>query len=249
MKPWRKRIAVYSLLAAALVGISWYFYWDATRTKEPQVIYVSTPPDAVERMLEMAQVTKDDVVYDLGCGDGRIVVAAAKKYGCRAVGVELRTEAVEDARRNVAEAGVEDLVEIRQADILTTDFSDATVVAMYLLPDFNVRLIPKLNQLPPGSRVVSYTFKMPGVPPKEKAQWMEGANERTVYLWTTPIPAPVLKPERPPTRCVKLGLQSGHALHGSDDCGTCEGAGGIGAGVAAAGVAEAARGGAWRGGI
>ncbi|MFN0018877.1 MAG: SAM-dependent methyltransferase [Pirellulaceae bacterium] len=194
MKPWRKRIAVYSLLTAVIVGISWYFYWDATRTKEPQVIYVSTPPDAVERMLEMAQVTKDDVVYDLGCGDGRIVVAAAKKYGCRAVGVELRAEAVEDARRNVAEAGVEDLVEIRQADILTTDFSDATVVAMYLLPDFNVRLIPKLNQLPPGSRVVSYTFKMPGVPPKEKAQWKEGANERTVYLWTTPIPAPVPKP-------------------------------------------------------
>ena len=194
MKPLQKRIAIYLLLAGVVGGPFWYFYWDATRTKEPQVVYVSTPPDAVERMLEMAQVTKDDVVYDLGCGDGRIVVAAAKKYGCRAVGVELRQEAVEDARRNVTEAGVEDLVEIRQADILTTDFSDATVVAMYLLPDFNVRLIPKLNQLPSGSRVVSYTFKMPGVPPKEKAQWMEGAHERTVYLWTTPIPAPKPKP-------------------------------------------------------
>ena len=190
MRLWHARIAVYSLVTAVIAGISWYCYWDATRTKEPQVIYVSTPPDAVDKMLEMAQVTKDDVVYDLGCGDGRIVIAAAKKYGCRAVGVELRPEVVEEARRNAARAGVEDLVEIRHADILTTDFSDATVVAMYLLPDLNVRLIPKLNRLPPGSRVVSYMFKMPGVPPKEKAQWKKGGHERIVYLWVTPIPAP-----------------------------------------------------------
>lgn len=141
-------------------------------------------------MLEMAQVTKDDVVYDLGCGDGRIVIAAAKKYGCRSVGVELRPEVVEEARRNAERAGVADLVEIRQADILTTDFSDATVVAIYLLPDFNARLRPRFNQLKTGSRVVSYMFKMPGVPPKEKAQWTKGDDERTVYLWVTPIPAP-----------------------------------------------------------
>jgi len=190
MKSWRTRIAAYSLLAAVVGGISWYVYWDATRTKEPQVIFASTPPDAVDKMLEMAQVTKNDVVYDLGCGDGRIVIAAAKKYGCRAVGVELRPEVVEKARRNAADAGVENLVEIRQADILTTDFSDATVVAIYLLPDFNLRLRPKFNQLPAGSRIVSYMFKMPGVPPKEKTQWTHGAEERTVYLWVTPIPAP-----------------------------------------------------------
>ena len=190
MKLWRARIAMYSLLVAGLVGISWYSYWDATRTKEPQVIFASTPPDAVQKMLEMAEVTKEDVVYDLGCGDGRIVIAAAKKYGCRAVGVELRPELVEQARRNAATAGVEDLVEIRHADILTTNFSDATIVAIYLLPDLNVRLIPKLNQLKSGSRVVSYMFKMPGVPAKEKVQWKTGEEERTVYLWVTPIPAP-----------------------------------------------------------
>lgn len=190
MRLWRTRIAVYSLLAAVAVGASWYFYWDATRTKEPQVIYVSTPPDAVEKMLEMAQVTKDDVVYDLGCGDGRIVIAAAKKYGCRSVGVELRPEVVEQARRNAERAGVADLVEIREADILTTDFSDATVVAIYLLPDFNAQLRPRFNQLKTGSRVVSYMFKMPGVPPKEKVQWTQGDDERTVYLWVTPIAAP-----------------------------------------------------------
>lgn len=190
MRRWRTRIAVYSLLATVAAVISWYVYWDATRTKEPQVIFASTPPDAVDKMLEMAEVTKDDVVYDLGCGDGRIVIAAAKKYGCRAVGVELRPEVVEQARRNAADAGVADLVEIRQADILTTDFSDATVVAIYLLPDFNLQLRPKFNQLKTGSRVVSYMFKMPGVPPKEKAQWKHREEERTVYLWVTPIPAP-----------------------------------------------------------
>ena len=189
MKRWRMRIGVYTLLAVA-VGVSWYFYWDALRTKEPQVIYVSTPPDAVDKMLEMAQVTKDDVVYDLGCGDGRIVIAAAKKFGCRAVGVELRPEVVEEARRNAEQAGVADLVEIRHADILTTDFSDATVVALYLLPDLNVRLIPQLNQLQPGSRVVSYMFKMPGVPAKETAQWSVDGHERMVYFWVTPIAAP-----------------------------------------------------------
>jgi len=191
MKRWHVRIAVYSLLTAVTVGVSWYFYWDATRIKEPHVIYASTPPDGVNKMLELAQVTKDDVVYDLGCGDGRIVIAAAKKYGCRSVGVELRPEVVEQARRNVERAGVADLVEIREADILTTDFSDATVVAVYLLPDFNVRLIPKLNRLPAGSRVVSYMFDMPGVPPNEKAKWTKDDYERTAYLWVTPIPAPM----------------------------------------------------------
>ena len=104
--------------------------------------------------------------------------------------MELRPEVVEEARRNAEQAGVADLVEIRHADILTTDFSDATVVAMYLLPDFNVRLIPQLNQLKPGSRVVSYMFKMPGVPPKEKAQWTVAGHERMVYFWVTPIAAP-----------------------------------------------------------
>jgi hypothetical protein len=91
---------------------------------------------------------------------------------------------------NAERAGVQDLVEIRQADILTTDFSDATVVAIYLLPDFNARLRPRFNQLKTGSRSVSYMFKMPGVPPNKKVQWTKGDDERRVYLWVTPIPAP-----------------------------------------------------------
>jgi tRNA A58 N-methylase Trm61 len=182
---------VYALLAVAVGGPLWYLYWDASRTKEPQVIFATTPPDAVEKMLELAGVTRGDVVYDLGCGDGRIVIAAAKTRGCRAVGVELRPELVARARANVAEAGVADLVEIREGDIFATDFRDATVVALYLLPDLNVRLIPKLNGLPPGSRVVSYRFEMPGVQPVQTVRWTNNAGvEETVYLWVTPLPAP-----------------------------------------------------------
>jgi SAM-dependent methyltransferase len=187
---WRLRIAVYALLAGAVFGPFAYLYWDATRTKEPQVVFVPTPTAAVERMLALAEVTKDDVVYDLGCGDGRIVIAAAKTYGCRAVGVELRPELVARARANAAEAGVADLVEIREGDIFATDFRDATVVALFLLPELNVRLIPKLNELRPGSRVVSYRFDMPGVPAKQTAHWDQEGIGQSVYLWVTPIPAP-----------------------------------------------------------
>ena len=188
---WKTRIVVYGLLLTGLLGTFAYLYWDATRTKEPQVIFATTPPDAVEKMLSMAQVTKDDVVYDLGCGDGRIVIAAVKTFGCRAVGIELRPELVEQARRNAAAASVEKLVEIRQGDIFDSDFHDATVVAMYLLPELNLRLRPKLNALKPGTRVVSFLFGMKGIPANQTAQW-EGANGgRTVYLWVTPIPAPV----------------------------------------------------------
>ena len=119
-------------------------------------------------MLELAGVTRDDVVYDLGCGDGRILVAAAKKAGCRAVGVEIKPDLVELARQNARDNGVEGLVEIRQGDLFDADFRDATVVALYLLPDLNVRLVPQFRKLRPGSRIVSFMFDIAGVPPKQK---------------------------------------------------------------------------------
>jgi SAM-dependent methyltransferase len=190
MTRWRTRLLAYGAMALLLGGASWYVLWDAKRTKEPQVIFAPTPEAAVTKMLEMAEVTPSDVVYDLGCGDGRIVIAAAKKYGCKAVGVELRPEVVQQARQNVQAAGMSHLVEIREGDIFTADFRDATVVALYLLPNLNVRLIPQLNALKPGTRVVSYMFDMPGVPPLEKAQWKADQKELTVYLWKTPIPMP-----------------------------------------------------------
>jgi hypothetical protein len=118
------------------------------------------------------------------------VISAAKTYGCRAVGVELRPELVARARENVVRAGVEGLVEIREGDIFAADFRDATVVALYLLPELNLRLIPELNRLRPGSRVVSYRFDMPGVPTKQTLKWEIRGIDQTVHLWITPIRPP-----------------------------------------------------------
>ena len=156
--------------------------------RRPDVIFVPTPQEVVDRMLELAEVTKDDLVYDLGCGDGRIVATAAKRYGARAIGFDIDPERVKDSKATVAEMGVEDLVEIREADIFTLDLSDATVITLYLLPDLNVRLIPQLEKLKPGSRIVSHAFDMRGVKP-DLVETVEGelGSQHTVYLWTTPL--------------------------------------------------------------
>jgi SAM-dependent methyltransferase len=157
-------------------------------SRRPDVIFVPTPQEVVDRMLELAQVTKDDLVYDLGCGDGRIVATAAKRYGCRAKGFDIDPQRVKESLATVKEHGVEDLVEIQKADIFTLDLSDASVVTLYLLPDLNVRLIPQLEKLKPGSRIVSHAFDMRGVKP-DKVETVEGelGSQHTVYLWTTPL--------------------------------------------------------------
>ncbi len=147
-----------------------------------EVPFVATDERIVDRMLELAEVRPDDVVYDLGCGDGRIVVAAAKKYGCKAVGVEIDPRLVEQAKENARKAGVEDRVTIRQGDIFQEEFRDATVVMLYLLPEVNVRLMPKLSQLREGARVVSHSFAMHGARP-EKVETVLG---KKVYLWRVP---------------------------------------------------------------
>jgi precorrin-6B methylase 2 len=157
-------------------------------TKRPDVIFVPTPQEVVDRMLELAQVTKDDLVYDLGCGDGRIVATAAKKYGCKAIGFDIDPQRIKESKETVKENGVEDLVEIREEDIFKLDLSKASVITLYLLPDLNVRLIPQLEKLKPGSRIVSHAFDMRGVKP-DKVETVEGelGSQHTVYLWTTPL--------------------------------------------------------------
>lgn len=156
--------------------------------RTPDVIFVPTPQAVVERMLEMAQVTADDVVYDLGCGDGRIVVTAARKFGCKAIGIDIDPERIKEAKQNVAENGVEALVTIEQGDIFQRDLSGASVVTLYLLPELNVRLIPQLKQLQPGSRIVSHAFRMRGVTPdSEESVETEEGTTHSVYLWTTPL--------------------------------------------------------------
>jgi hypothetical protein len=151
----------------------------------PDVVFVPTPQDVVDRMLELAQVTKDDVIYDLGCGDGRIVVTAAKKYGCRACGYDVDPRRIQESQANVDNNGVGDLVTIEQKDIFTLDLSRASVITLYLLPSLNVKLIPQLEKLKPGARIVSHDFDMKGVTPDQVVD--DVGFGHTLYLWTTPL--------------------------------------------------------------
>jgi tRNA G37 N-methylase Trm5 len=159
------------------------------------VIYVPTPRSLVEKMLEMAEVKKGDVVYDLGCGDGRIVVTAAKKYGVKAVGFDIDPQRVKEAWENVKSNKVEHLVTIKQQDIFTLDLREASVVTLYLLPDLNVRLMPQLARLKPGSRIVSHDFDMKGAKPvqvhkmhvdQQESSEQDSDGAHTIYKWIVP---------------------------------------------------------------
>jgi SAM-dependent methyltransferase len=162
---------------------------DDTSDKEPDVIYVPTPQDVVDMMLHLARVKKEDLVYDLGCGDGRVVVTAAKRYGCQAVGYDIDPDRIKEARENVKNARVAPLARIVRKDIFTLDLSKANVVFLYLLPDLNVQLIPQLEKLRPGSRIISHEFDMEGIEPDAvlKMHSSDDDDEHTVYLWTTPL--------------------------------------------------------------
>jgi ribosomal protein L11 methylase PrmA len=151
--------------------------------QQPDVIYVPTPHDVVEDMLRLANVGKGDVLYDLGSGDGRIAIAAAKKYGIRAVGIDIDPDRIKEATANAKKAGVEKLVTFRQEDLFKADFREATVITLYLLPDLNVKLRPKLwAEMKPGTRIVSHQFDMGTWKPEKRLE----SNGRTVYFWTVP---------------------------------------------------------------
>ena len=153
------------------------------RTQAPDVIYVPTPYEVVDAMLKLADVKKGDVLYDLGSGDGRIPVTAAKKFGIRAVGVDIDPQRIEEAKDNARKNGVGRLVEFRNEDLFRTRFADATVVTLYLLPDLNVKLRPRLlAELKPGTRIVSHQFDMGTWKPDRRVE----LNGRTIYLWTVP---------------------------------------------------------------
>jgi SAM-dependent methyltransferase len=155
---------------------------------QPDIGYLPTPQPAVEQMLKLAGVKPGERVYDLGCGDGRIVITAARRFGARGIGVELDPGLVRRARANVRRHGLGGRVEIRQADIFTIDFSDADVVALYLLPELNVRLLPQLRKLKPGARIVSFDFDMPGVPPAAVIHGRADGARYKIYKWVTPLP-------------------------------------------------------------
>lgn len=170
-----------AVLALALGG----FAQEPERT--PDVPYVPTPPEVVEQMLKMANVTKDDYVIDMGCGDGRIVIMAAEKFGARGMGIDINPERISEARENAKKAGVTDRVEFKQADLFKTDISKATVVTMYLLSSVNLRIRDKLlTELKPGTRLVSHAFDMGEWKPERTAE----VGYRRVYFWTVPKEKP-----------------------------------------------------------
>lgn len=152
---------------------------------QSKVPYVPTPPDVVDRMLRLADVGPSDIVYDLGCGDGRIVIAAAKNFGASGVGIDIDPQRIKEARAGAEKAGVTDRVEFRQQDILDVDVSGASVVTLYLLSDWNRALRPTLQQqLKPGARVVSHAFDMGDWMPDDQESFTdESGITRNLYLW------------------------------------------------------------------
>jgi SAM-dependent methyltransferase len=181
MIPTRSIATAISAVALAVVlsaGVNF-----AQEQKPKDVPYVPTPQTVVDKMLELAAVTKDDVVYDLGSGDGRIVITAAKKYGVRGVGVDIDPERIKEANANAVLAGVADRVKFIEQDLFKTDLKEASVVTLYLLPEVNLRLRPKLwSELKPGTRVVSHAFDMGDWTPEQKVE-VEG---KTIYFWVIP---------------------------------------------------------------
>jgi hypothetical protein len=163
--------------------------------RKPDVIYYPTPPETVDEMLRMAKIKKGDVLYDLGSGDGRIPIAAAKQYGIRAVGIEIDPKLVTEAAENAKQAGVSELVRFRNEDMFRVDVSEATIVTLYLSEKLNVLLRPKLlGELRPGSRILSHDFRMGDWQPEQIVRVPWGKLYRTVYLWTVPARRHASKP-------------------------------------------------------
>ncbi|MBW4565454.1 MAG: class I SAM-dependent methyltransferase [Mojavia pulchra JT2-VF2] len=157
----------------------------ATQAQERpgDVPYVPTPQPVVDAMLNLAKVRKEDVLYDLGSGDGRIPITAAQKFGTRGIGIDINPERIQEANANAQKAGVTNLVQFRQQDLFKTDFKEATVVTLYLLPEVNMRLRPTLlRDLKPGTRIVSHAFDMGDWKPQQ----VQNVDGKTIYLWVVP---------------------------------------------------------------
>jgi predicted O-methyltransferase YrrM len=178
------RTCVLSLaIVATLAAVAWAQTAPAA-LRSPDVIFVPTPQGVVDAMLKLAKVGANDVVYDLGSGDGRIPITAARTYGARGVGIDIDPQRIKEATENLKAAGVGDKVRFMNQDLFTTNISEATVVTLYLLPSLNLKVLPKLNaELKPGTRIVSHAFDMGDIKPQQTMN----VNGRTIYLWTVPI--------------------------------------------------------------
>jgi len=158
------------------------------RDRVPDAPYVPTEQEVVDKMLELAEIRKGDIVCDLGCGDARSVVTAAKKYGCLAWGFDISPARVKDSLENVKRNKVEDLVTIEERDIFTLQLKDATVLFLYLFSEMNEKLIPQFKTMAPGSRIVAHDFGIPGVRPEKTIEGFRSKTRtHTIYLYRTPL--------------------------------------------------------------
>lgn len=183
------------LMVLGLIGgtmVACHGWEEAPRKKPPKmtadVVYVPTPHDVVDKMLELVGVRKNDLVYDLGSGDGRIVIQAAKKYGCRAIGFEIDDDRVAESLENIKKEKIGHLVKIIQQDIYTVDLSPASVITSYLLPEMNKKLIPQFQKMKPGSRIVCHDYAIPGA--KYEKYYEMTSNEDGVkhYIYVYKVP-------------------------------------------------------------
>lgn len=172
-----------------LVGLAWFLAFDYLRDfRNPDVPLVDTPHDVVEAMLDLAEVKEGDYLADLGSGDGRFLIAAGKR-NVKSMGIEITPEVAEQSRINIREAGQEGRAKVVRGDIFREDFSDATVVTMFLKIDLNQRLRPQFDKLKPGTRIVSHMWSMPGAKPAKSivVHSQETKSDHNVHLWITPI--------------------------------------------------------------
>ena len=183
----RFRMTPFCLLLAFSVGAAPLVAQEAPAKRVPDVRYEPSTPEIVTAMLKLANVKRGDVVYDLGCGDGRIVITAAQKYGTRGVGIDIDPQRIKEAQENARKAGVTRRVKFLNQDLFEADIKEATVVMLYLLPWVNLRLRPKLwSDLKPGTRVVSHSHDMGDWKPEKEVQ----AGGDTIYYWTIPATKP-----------------------------------------------------------
>jgi len=183
------KLLITAALLAPAAGLPAGDEKDPEWMQTPDVVYVGTPYDLVSRMLEMAKVRKGDLVVDLGCGDARMLVLAAQKYGSRGIGYDIDPDMVRASRNNAKRNNVEGLVKIVQADIFKVDIREADVLPVYLLPDMNLKLLPQFETLKPGSRLVFHNYDLEGIVPDKVVEVVsnEDDSRHTLYLYTTPL--------------------------------------------------------------